>query len=113
MVECIAWAPETATPAIREATATAGGDSSAMNSNSTNSSGNRSSTAALSGPFLASGSRDKTIKVSIKINLSNKNESIDYLPYPTLLCHLMPISFFYFKDLGRIYRNMPFHISRP
>ena len=60
VVECIAWAPETATAAIREATATSAGESSAIN----NSSGKLgSSSAALNGPFLASGSRDKTIKV--------------------------------------------------
>lgn len=60
VVECIAWAPETATSAIREATATNTGDGSAVNSSVSKLS---SSAAALSGPFLASGSRDKTIKV--------------------------------------------------
>ena len=60
VVECIAWAPETATSAIREATATNTGDGSAVNSTGSKLS---SSAAALNGPFLASGSRDKTIKV--------------------------------------------------
>jgi len=59
VVECIAWAPETATAAIREATATTAGEISAMNSSGKLG----SSTAALNGPFIASGSRDKTIKV--------------------------------------------------
>ena len=60
VVECIAWAPETATAAIREAAATNTGETTAIN----NSSGKLgSSAAALNGPFLASGSRDKTIKV--------------------------------------------------
>ena len=45
MVECVAWAPASAVPQINEA---AGGD-------------NKHS--AHQGPFLASGSRDKTIKV--------------------------------------------------
>lgn len=46
-VECIAWAPETANAAINEA---AGVDNKK---------------GAHQGPFLASGSRDKTIRVSI------------------------------------------------
>lgn len=45
VVECIAWAPESATAAINEA---AGADNKK---------------GAHQGPFLASGSRDKTIKV--------------------------------------------------
>lgn len=45
VVECIAWAPESANPAINEAVGT------------DNKKGNRS------GPFLISGSRDKTLKV--------------------------------------------------
>lgn len=45
-VECIAWAPESATAAINEA---AGADNKK---------------GAHQGPFLASGSRDKTIRVS-------------------------------------------------
>lgn len=50
VVECIAWAPESATQAINEAaTAAAGGD----NKNSV----------THAGPFLASGSRDKSVKV--------------------------------------------------
>lgn len=60
VVECIAWAPETSTAAIRQATATTAGETSAVN----NTGGKiGSSAAALNGPFLASGSRDKTIKV--------------------------------------------------
>ena len=67
VVECIAWAPETATAAIREAAATNTGETTAIN----NSSGKLgSSAAALNGPFLASGSRDKTIKV-MQINYSS------------------------------------------
>lgn len=46
VVECVAWAPDAAAPAINEA---AGGD-------------NRR--AAHLGPFLASGSRDKSVKVN-------------------------------------------------
>jgi len=50
VVECIAWAPESATQAINEAAnAAAGGD-------------NKNSFSHV-GPFLASGSRDKSIKV--------------------------------------------------
>jgi len=55
VVECIAWAPETATPAIREAAAEA--------PSTTNNHQSFNSRSASSGPFLASGSRDKTIKV--------------------------------------------------
>lgn len=47
VVECIAWAPESATQAINEA--------AAANDNK--------NSASHSGPFLASGSRDKTIRV--------------------------------------------------
>jgi len=50
VVECVAWAPESATPAINEAASAASG---VDNKNSV----------SHSGPFLASGSRDKTIKV--------------------------------------------------
>ncbi|XP_043247416.1 lissencephaly-1 homolog [Amphibalanus amphitrite] len=46
VVECVAWAPPSAAPAIEEA---AGGDNSGR--------------PAHPGPFLASGSRDKTIKI--------------------------------------------------
>lgn len=71
VVECLAWAPESATPSIREAAMTAGSlDSAGSNNNSGGGAGTSSSTAAaassapgLNGPFLASGSRDKTIKV--------------------------------------------------
>ena len=48
MVECVAWAPASAAAAIDEA---AGGDNSRS---------------AHQGPFLASGSRDKTIKVATR-----------------------------------------------
>lgn len=55
VVECVAWAPESATAAIQEA---------AANVNSVNSAApENNKKASLSGPFLASGSRDKTIKV--------------------------------------------------
>jgi len=50
VVECIAWAPDNASTAINEA---AGADNKK---------------GAHAGPFLASGSRDKTIKV---INITN------------------------------------------
>jgi len=50
VVECIAWAPESATAAIREATASSAGESNSVN----NSSGKiGSSTAALNGPFFS------------------------------------------------------------
>jgi len=50
VVECVAWAPEAATQAINEAAnQAAGGD-------------NKNSSSAV-GPFLASGSRDKSVKV--------------------------------------------------
>lgn len=49
VVECVAWAPEVAHSAVNEA---AGGDNKK---------------GAYEGPFLASGSRDKTIKVSLVI----------------------------------------------
>jgi len=52
VVECIAWAPESATAAINEA-CTESGSGSKSNSGSS----------SLIGPFLASGSRDKSIKV--------------------------------------------------
>jgi platelet-activating factor acetylhydrolase IB subunit alpha len=45
VVECITWAPESANAAINEAA------------------GNDNKIGTLAGPFLASGSRDKTIKV--------------------------------------------------
>ena len=68
VVECIAWAPESATQAINEAAnAAAGGDNKnryfhyqyqpMRNRNKLNSSFSHV------GPFLASGSRDKSIKV--------------------------------------------------
>ena len=52
VVECISWAPESATPAIQEAARSEGSGG-----------GDSSNKGGLSGPFLASGSRDKTIKV--------------------------------------------------
>ncbi len=54
VVECLAWAPESAVPAIREAAAAQAGEGS-----STNHTGGES---GVVGPFLASGSRDKSIK---------------------------------------------------
>jgi platelet-activating factor acetylhydrolase IB subunit alpha len=51
VVECIAWAPDNASSAINEA---AGADNKK---------------GAHAGPFLASGSRDKTIKVLIMNNM--------------------------------------------
>ena len=50
VVECVAWAPEAATQAINEAAREASGG------------GNKNS-GSYPGPFLASGSRDKTIRV--------------------------------------------------
>lgn len=58
VVECVSWAPEAAAAAINEA---AGGD-------------NRR--AAYHGPFLASGSRDKSVKVSVT-NIDTMNQ-----PFP-------------------------------
>lgn len=58
VVECIAWAPESATQAIQEAMAAAASTTSAPNSE--NQSVKKSGSV---GPFLASGSRDKTIKI--------------------------------------------------
>ncbi len=51
-MECIAWAPESAEAAINEAAASAEESTTADNRS-----------AKHPGPFLASGSRDKTIKV--------------------------------------------------
>lgn len=56
VVECVAWAPESATAAIQEATALA-----ASSSNSAPTENHKKSN--LTGPFLASGSRDKSIKI--------------------------------------------------
>lgn len=67
VVECIAWAPESATAAIQEATAAAATSSNttaaavAAGTVGTESGGTKKS--SLTGPFLASGSRDKTIKI--------------------------------------------------
>lgn len=58
VVECIAWAPESATQAIQEAMAAAASTTSVPNSD--NQSVKKSGSV---GPFLASGSRDKTIKI--------------------------------------------------
>jgi len=60
VVECIAWAPESATAAIQEATAAAASSSNTTTSSSDAAGSKRSN---LTGPFLASGSRDKTIKI--------------------------------------------------
>ena len=57
VVECIAWAPETATAAINEAAASSadgGGEDNRSNGGVAGSGGSRHP-----GPFLASGSRDK------------------------------------------------------
>jgi len=51
VVECIAWAPESAATAINEACSEAAGK------------GKNSGNSTMGGPFLASGSRDKLIKV--------------------------------------------------
>lgn len=56
VVECVAWAPESSTAAIQEATALA-----ASSSNSAPTENHKKSN--LTGPFLASGSRDKSIKI--------------------------------------------------
>jgi len=50
VVECVAWAPEAATQAINEAAREASG-------------GDNKNSGSYPGPFLASGSRDKTIRV--------------------------------------------------
>ncbi len=56
VVECIAWAPETALAAVREAAAAHAGEVGGGSNNHSGESG-------VVGPFLASGSRDKSIKV--------------------------------------------------
>ena len=56
VVECIAWAPEAALPAIKEAASAQAGETSGSNNHTGGETG-------VVGPFLASGSRDKTIKV--------------------------------------------------
>jgi len=50
VVECVAWAPEAATQAINEAASAASG-------------GDNKNSSTYVGPFLASGSRDKSVKV--------------------------------------------------
>lgn len=73
VVECIAWAPDSSAAAINEA---AGAD-------------NKKGTHL--GPFLASGSRDKTIRLvqlSIALNLKNN-------VYQCLNKYLYPLLFFY------------------
>jgi len=55
VVECVAWAPESAAGAVNEAAALAAGD----NKTTTTTGGG----GKHQGPFLASGSRDKTIRV--------------------------------------------------
>lgn len=57
VVECIAWAPETATAAINEAAAS---ETDNRSNGGTDSGGGG---ARHPGPFLASGSRDKTIRI--------------------------------------------------
>jgi len=58
VVECIAWAPESATAAIQEAIST-----SNVNVPSSGGGSEHGKKSNLTGPFLASGSRDKTIKI--------------------------------------------------
>lgn len=58
VVECIAWAPESATAAIQEAIST-----SNVNVPSSGGGSEHQKKSNLTGPFLASGSRDKTIKI--------------------------------------------------
>lgn len=60
VVECITWAPEAATAAIQEAAAASNVNTTSMSGSSAAADNKKSS---LVGPFLASGSRDKTIKV--------------------------------------------------
>lgn len=55
VVECVSWAPESAAAAVNEA---AGGDNRRANHQ---------------GPFLASGSRDKSVKVSIRYGDKRKS----------------------------------------
>jgi hypothetical protein len=61
VVECIAWAPEAALPAIKEAASAQAGETGGSNNHT-------GGEAGVVGPFLASGSRDKTIKGSILQN---------------------------------------------
>ena len=66
VVECIAWAPESATAAIQEATAAAVSSSNtgAVEAPPAAASGaGKANKSNLTGPFLASGSRDKTIRI--------------------------------------------------
>lgn len=58
VVECVAWAPESATAAIQEAIST-----SNVNVPSSGGGSEHQKKSNLTGPFLASGSRDKTIKI--------------------------------------------------
>lgn len=80
-VECIAWAPESASSSINEA---AGVDNKK---------------GAHQGPFLASGSRDKSIRVS------------DFC-FVTKLCGAHLLFFFLFLDLGCKRWCLPIHINR-
>ena len=82
-VECIAWAPETAFSAINEA---AGIDNKK---------------GAHQGPFLASGSRDKTIRVGFFLIIIFK------------FIYLSNGKIIFFKGLGCKLRLMSFHIARP
>ena len=61
VVECVTWAPESATSAIQEAAASANINVNVPTMGASESNNKKSN---LTGPFLASGSRDKTIKVS-------------------------------------------------
>ena len=61
VVECIAWAPESATAAIQEAISTSNVNMSSSGGSEQQHQSQKKSN--LTGPFLASGSRDKTIKI--------------------------------------------------
>lgn len=80
-VECIAWSPEASAPAINEA---AGADNKK---------------GAHQGPFLASGSRDKTICVSSIITPVTHTLESD-------------INMFMLLGLGRQRRRLPIHAKR-
>ena len=59
VVECIAWAPETATAAINEAAASSSDGAGEDNRSNGGVAGGGGGGARHPGPFLASGSRDK------------------------------------------------------
>ena len=103
VVECIAWAPESATAAIREAASSAG-EPTAVN----NSSGKiGSSTAALNGPFLASGSRDKSIKVFIRLQAVLEGRNLSAFYVANYFHHL-----FSFAGVGCINRSLSLYANR-